>query len=95
MWRHKKTLPATDPGDSVARPRFASQDFIWHYRINKVAPYYHNPVANLGVDQGSGPMLFYVGSMGLVSDNQDLVTANNLGLATGAENNMLGATQGN
>ena len=65
-----KSKHARVPGSTPApvgfrpRPRFVSDIFNWDIYLNMNAPYLHNPVANLGVTQGSHPMLFEVGSYG-------------------------------
>lgn len=60
-----KRKPSTPPPTTVPnRIRFASDNFNYDLTLDKQAPYLHNPVANLGVHLGSGPMMFFVGSMG-------------------------------
>lgn len=58
--RHKTAPPVAE----VPQARFASDDFAYYLRLNKAAPYWHEPITNLGVTQGSGPMMFFVGTMG-------------------------------
>lgn len=58
------------PSEIINRPRFAAANFAWQYALNKAAPFWHNPLANLGVTQGSSGMLFQVGTSGIVDPAQ-------------------------
>lgn len=72
--RHYKTPSGQSkqpiPSEVTNRPRFAAQQFMWKYMINKAAPFWHNPIANLGVTQGSSGMLFEVSTSGIVDPAQ-------------------------
>jgi hypothetical protein len=62
---------ARTPDVETVRSRFASDEFLQNYALDKSAPFWHEPVANLGVMQGAinplsgeSGMLFFVGTMG-------------------------------
>ena len=59
-WHRGMPAPVTTP----EKPRFASTNFAYDLTLDKTAPFWHLPIANAGVTLGSGPMMFFVGTMG-------------------------------
>lgn len=62
------TPPPVVSSTQPRKVRFASDNFNYNLTLDKSAPYWHEPVANLGVTLGSGPMMFFVGTMGNAAD---------------------------
>lgn len=61
--------PPAASSTSPSKIRFASDNFNYNLTLDKSAPYWHEPLANLGVVLGSGPMMFFVGTMGFANNS--------------------------
>ena len=87
----RRTNHTPPPVSTPNRVRFASDNFNYDLTLNKTAPYLHNPVANRGVVLGSGPMMFFVGTMGFAADGSlGMVAAERMMTRDQAPNNIIG-----
>jgi len=64
----KNKISGPEPVSTPHKGRFVSDDFNYDLTLNKQAPYWHETLGNLGVVLGSGPMMFFVGTMGQATD---------------------------